>query len=43
MRGRVSALSGPVGSVVLGGMGTMLVAVTWLKLFPALARRDRIA
>ena len=34
---------GPVGSVVLGGVGTVLVAVTWLRLFPALARRDRIA
>jgi hypothetical protein len=34
---------GPVGSVVLGGVGTVLVAVMWLRLFPALARRDRIA
>jgi hypothetical protein len=41
--GATSALFGPVGSVVLGGVGTMLVAVAWLKLFPALARRDRIA
>jgi len=40
--GATAALFGPVGSVVLGGVGTMLVAVTWLKLFPALARRDRI-
>jgi MFS family permease len=41
--GATAALFGPVGSVVLGGVGTMLVAVAWLKLFPALARRDRIA
>lgn len=41
--GATAALFGPVGSVVLGGLGTMLVAVTWLKLFPTLARRDRIA
>jgi MFS family permease len=40
--GATAALFGPVGSVVMGGLGTMLVAVTWLKLFPALARRDRI-
>jgi MFS family permease len=40
--GATAALFGPVGSVVLGGVGTVLVAVIWLKLFPALARRDRI-
>jgi len=40
--GATAALFGPVESVVLGGVGTVLVAVTWLKLFPALARRDRI-
>ena len=40
--GATAALFGPVGSVVMGGLGTMLVAVMWLRLFPALARRDRI-
>ena len=40
--GATAALIGPVGSVVLGGLGTLLIAVTWLKLFPALARRDRL-
>jgi hypothetical protein len=34
---------GPVGSVVLGGLGSVLVAALWLRLFPALARRDRLA
>ena len=33
---------GPVGSVVAGGVGTLLVAVLWLKGFSALARRDRM-
>ena len=40
--GSVAALWGPVVSVVSGGVGTMLIAVTWLKLFPTLARRDRL-
>ena len=40
--GSTAALLGPVGSVVLGGVGTMLVAALWFKLFPALARRDRM-
>jgi len=31
-----------VGSVVLGGIGTLLVALAWLRLFPQLARRDRM-
>jgi metal-sulfur cluster biosynthetic enzyme len=41
--GATAALLGPVGSVVMGGVGTMLVAVTWLKLFPELSRRDRLS
>jgi hypothetical protein len=28
-------------SVVLGGIGTCLVAALWLRLLPDLARRDR--
>ena len=40
--GAVAAVIGPVGSVVLGGVGTLLVALSWLKLFPALAQRDHI-
>ena len=40
--GVTASLFGAVGSVVLGGMGTMLVAASWLKLFPALAKRDRM-
>lgn len=40
--GATAELFGPVGSVVLGGVGTMVIALSWLKLFPALARRDRM-
>ena len=41
--GATAALLGPVGSVVLGGLGTVLIAASWLRLFPALARRDRLS
>ncbi|UUZ68947.1 MFS transporter [Polaromonas sp. P2-4] len=37
--GATAALLGPVGSVVAGGIGTLLVAAWWLKGFPALAQR----
>ncbi|WP_296789289.1 MFS transporter [Variovorax sp.] len=40
--GATAALLGPVGSVVVGGVGTMLVALTWFRLFPSLAQRDRL-
>ncbi len=40
--GATAALLGPVGSVVLGGVGTVLVALAWFRLFPSLAKRDRI-
>lgn len=40
--GATAALFGAVGSVVFGGVGTLLIAVTWLRLFPALAQRDRM-
>jgi len=40
--GLTAALWGPVASVVLGGMGNLLIAISWLKLFPALARRDKL-
>jgi len=41
--GATAALLGPVGSVVAGGVGTLLVAALWLRAFPGLARRDRMA
>jgi MFS family permease len=40
--GATAALMGPVGSVVLGGVGTLLVAALWLRLFPTLAQRDAL-
>jgi MFS family permease len=40
--GTTAALMGPVGSVVAGGVGTLLVAALWFKWFPALAHRDRM-
>jgi MFS family permease len=40
--GATAALLGPVGSVVLGGVGTLLIATAWMRLFPALAQRDRM-
>ena len=40
--GATAAWLGPVGSVVAGGIGTLLVAALWLKWFPALAKRDHM-
>jgi len=40
--GATAALLGPVGSVVLGGAGSIVVAALWWRAFPALARRDRL-
>ncbi|MRD72524.1 MFS transporter [Rhodocyclus tenuis] len=40
--GATAALLGPVGSVVSGGVGTVIIAVAWLRLFPTLAKRDRM-
>jgi MFS family permease len=40
--GATAAWMGPVGSVVLGGVGTVMVALLWFRLFPVLARRDRL-
>ena len=41
--GATAAWLGPVGSVLLGGIGTLIVAGLWLKLFPTLAKRDALA
>ena len=40
--GVTAAWLGPVASVVLGGFGTVLVAVLWWRMFPSLAHRDRL-
>jgi len=40
--GTTAALMGPVGAVVFGGVGTLIVVALWMKLFPALFKRDRL-
>ena len=40
--GATAAVLGPVGSVVVGGVGTLIVAVLWIRLFPGLAKRDAL-
>lgn len=40
--GTTAAWLGPVGSVLLGGVGTLVVAGLWMRLFPDLARRERL-
>lgn len=40
--GATAALIGPVGSVVLGGLGTLAVCALWVRRFPTLWRRDRL-
>jgi MFS family permease len=41
--GVTAALLGPVGAVVMGGIGTILVAVIFFRLFPALAKIDAVS
>jgi MFS family permease len=40
--GATAAFLGPVGSAVLGGVGTLLVVAIWSRMFPALTRRDKL-
>lgn len=40
--GVTAAWWGPVGSVVVGALGTLGVVLAWIRLFPELARRDRL-
>lgn len=37
--GATAAWFGPVGSVVFGGIATLLIVATWWRVFPTLARR----
>jgi MFS family permease len=41
--GALAALTGPVPAVVLGGVGTILVAIICARSFPQLYRRDTLA
>jgi hypothetical protein len=40
--GAMAAWLGAVGSVIIGGFGTLLVVALWRRLFPALATRDQL-
>jgi MFS family permease len=40
--GAVAAWLGAVGSVVVGAIGTLAIVALWMRLFPGLARRDRM-
>jgi len=40
--GATAAFLGPVGSAVLGGVGTLIVVALWSRMFPALTRRDKL-
>lgn len=40
--GAMAAWMGPLGSVVVGGVGSVAVAVAWFWVFPSLAKRDRL-
>jgi hypothetical protein len=40
--GAAAEWMGPIGAVVVGGAGTLLVAALWYRAFPSLAQRDRL-
>jgi MFS family permease len=40
--GATAAVLGPVGSVLLGSVGTLLVVALWMRWFPDLLRRERL-
>lgn len=40
--GATAALLGPTGSVLLGGLGTLVVVALWMRWFPALRDRERL-
>ncbi|NSL54345.1 MFS transporter [Uliginosibacterium aquaticum] len=40
--GATAAAFGAVGSVVVGGLGTLAIVGLWIKLFPQLAKRERL-
>jgi MFS family permease len=40
--GATAALLGPVGSVITGAVGTLLVVALWMRFFPMLVHRDRM-
>ena len=41
--GALASVTGAAGSVVLGGLGSILIAIIWGKIFPALRNRNELA
>jgi len=41
--GMVAGLFGAVAAGVIGGVGTIAVAILWMKIFPQLRQQDRLA
>ena len=40
--GATAALFGVIPAAVIGGVGTLLIVVLWRRLFPQLAKRDKL-
>ena len=40
--GATAAWFGPLGAVVLGGVGSVVVALAWMRLFPSLTQRQQL-
>ena len=40
--GLTASFFGPVGSIVMGSIGTICIVVTWAKIFPTLLRRNKL-
>lgn len=41
--GVAARLVGPIGSIVFGGAGSILITLVWAKIFPALRKADHLA
>jgi uncharacterized protein (DUF2062 family) len=41
--GMVAGLFGAIPAGVIGGLGTIVVALLWMRLFPDLRKQDRLA
>lgn len=40
--GMAAGFIGPIGAVIMGGVGTLIIATMWVRIFPASAQRDRL-
>jgi hypothetical protein len=41
--GTAARFLGPVGAVIFGGVGSILITLLWIKLFPALRKADHLS